>query len=242
GLAYIWRQPLIELMRRPLGQPLFYTSPTAGFNFVMELCLLAGFLLALPVLCYQLVRFIEPVFTQRLRGRDIVRLISTSSVLVLAGVAFGYYLSLPAALRFFTLVGSNDLRPLISADQYLRFLLSHLAIFAAAFQLPLLLLVINRFTPLDPRRLGRARRYVIVGAFALALIVPWAPDPLSQLILALPIIALYELSILLVRLSNRHRLTDLPPPPVIPRLKPAVPKPPQPPAKRRTGPVNLRDR
>jgi sec-independent protein translocase protein TatC len=244
--AYIWREPVIELMRRPLNQPLFYTSPTAGFEFVMQVCLLAGFLVALPVFCYSLIRFIEPAFGAGLSRRAIASIIATSLLLVAAGVTFGYVISLPAALRFFSLVSTPDLQPLISTDRYLRFLIGHLAVFAAAFQLPLIILTINYLTPLKVRALSKARRYVIVAAFGLAVVIPSAPDPLSQLILALPVIALFELSVLLVRRINARRERRLDPsfapPPSIPRLhsQPPPRKPPAKPAK--PGVIDLRNR
>jgi sec-independent protein translocase protein TatC len=229
-LAYVVREPIIAFLRHPLGQPLYYTSPTGSFEFVMQICLLVGFLLALPVLCYNLIRFIEPALSRPLSRRGIAGLLLASYGLSLTGAAFGYYLSLPAALHFFGLIGTSNLQPLISVNQYLSFLLGHLATFAALFQLPLILLFINRFTPLTPAHFSKARKFVIVGAFALALIIPAAPDPLSQTIIAFPIIGLYELSSVLVWLANarrrHHPVPEALPPPQ--RTQPPAHTPPAP--------------
>lgn len=204
-IGYLYRGELIALLQRPLGEKLFYTSPMGSFNFVMQLCLLVGFLIALPVLTFNLLRFIEPAFQRTFGSRTVVGVITASLALTIAGAAFAYYVSLPAALHFFGTVGTGSLQPLISIDQYFSFVLSYLATFAIVFQLPLLLLFVNRITPLGPGALRKWRKFVFVGAFAIAIIIPSAPDPLSQVILALPIILLYEISIALIWIANRKR-------------------------------------
>lgn len=203
--GYFFRSPIIAILQRPLGQDLFYTSPTGSFEFLMRVCLLVGFLVALPAIIYHLLRFIEPALPKHLSRRLITVVITASFGLMCAGVAFGYFISLPTALHFFNHVGDGDLKALITADRYFTFVVNYLGIFAAVFQLPLLLLFINRLTPLPPDKLGKYRKHVIVGSFVLALLTPTTPDPLSQLILALPVIALYEISIWLIWAVNRRR-------------------------------------
>lgn len=206
GIAgYVFRSPIIGVLQHPLGQDLFYTSPTGSFEFVMRICMLVGFLFAVPTIIYHLLRFIEPALPGILSRRLIATVIAASFALMTAGVAFGYFVSLPTALHFFNHVGEGDLKALITADQYFTFVVSYLGIFAAVFQLPLLLLFINRIKPLGPGTLGKYRKYVIVASFVLALLTPTTPDPLSQAILALPVIALYEISIWLVWLTNVRR-------------------------------------
>jgi len=243
GFGYVLRGPVIGLLEHPLGQTLFYTSPMGSFDFVMRICLLVGFLAALPVMVYQALRFIEPALPKTLSLKLVWGTVLASLGLAAAGVAFGYLVSLPAALHFFNQVGTGNLHALITADQYFSFVINYLCVFAAVFQLPLLLLFINRITPLGPHKLRRFRKYVIVGSFAIALISPSAPDPLSQIILALPIIALYEVSIVLVRLTNRGRFqaadhTPATVPAAPPPLRHPAPRPPRP----ALGPlIDLRD-
>jgi sec-independent protein translocase protein TatC len=204
-LTYVAREPIIKYLQQPLGQDLFYTSPTGSFEFIMQICFLGGFLLALPALLSHLLRFVEPAFRKGFSRGLIITLIVGSSGLTLAGAGFAYYVSLPAALHFFGAVGTGNLKALISIDRYFSFLVSYLAVFAAVFQLPLLLLFIDHIHPLDPPKMGKWRKWVIVGAFSIALVVPSAPDPLSQMFLALPIILLYEVSIGLIRLQRYRR-------------------------------------
>jgi hypothetical protein len=158
---------------------------------------------------YHLLRFIEPALPQSLSRRLVAAVIVSSFSLMVAGVAFGYFISLPAALHFFNNVGDGSLTALITADQYFTFVVNYLAIFAAVFQLPLLMVFINRIKPLGPTMLRKYRKFVIAGSFVAALFIPGVPDPLSQAILALPIIVLYEISIWLVWAINRRRV-DVP--------------------------------
>ncbi len=203
-LAYFGRGSIIHYLQQPLHEQLFYTSPTGGFEFVMQVCLLGGCLFALPTIVFHLLRFIEPAFEKKLSRRSILVLVVGSCLLTVAGSAFAFYVSLPAALNFFNQVGTSNLHPLISVNRYFNFVVSYVTTFAVVFQLPLILLLIDSAHPLDPPSLGRWRKWVILGSFAVALVLPSAPDPLSQLILALPMIILYEVSLALLRF--RHYL------------------------------------
>jgi sec-independent protein translocase protein TatC len=205
AVAYVFRLRIITFLQRPLHETLYYTSPMGSFQFVMQVCLLCGVLCALPVLLYNVLRFIEPAFTQKFSRRMVWGILGASLALTCAGAGFGYFVTLPVALRFFVTVGTAQLHPLISVNEYLSFILGYLMTFALVFQLPLLLLFINRIRPFGPGTLGKKRTIVYVGAFAISLIMPSSPDPLSQVSLAIPIISLYELSILLVRWQNRKR-------------------------------------
>jgi sec-independent protein translocase protein TatC len=205
GLGYVIRGGVIEVLRSPLHQALYYTSPTGSFEFVMRVCLLIGFLFALPTIIYNLLGFIEPAFSNKFSRTLVITVIFFSSLLTAAGVLFCYFVSLPTALHFFNSVGTDKLKALISIDQYFNFVFNYMATFALVFQLPLILLFIDFFTPLGPKKLGKYRKFVFVGAFAIALVIPSAPDPLSQVILAAPILVLYEISILVIRLRHRRR-------------------------------------
>jgi sec-independent protein translocase protein TatC len=204
GLTYLYRQRVIDFLQRPLHEQLYYTSPMGSFQFVMQVCLLSGLVLSLPILIYHMLRYIEPALGARLSRRLLLTVICASLGLAACGVVFAYYLTLPATLRFFTTVGTTSLRPLISVNEYFSFIAGYLATFAVVFQLPLLLLFINRLRPFQPGGLTRRRQHVYVGAFAVSLIMPSSPDPLSQVSLAIPIIFLYELSAFLIWQTNRN--------------------------------------
>ncbi len=208
--AYSFHKPLLEIVQRPLGQTLYYTSPTGGFSFLFKLCFVFGFIAALPIVLYQLFKFLGPLL-ERSHKLEITAFTLWSMNLAYAGVLFAYFISLPAALQFLAKFGDGNIQALITADEYFNFALAYLGGFAALFQLPLIVLFINRIKPLSPRKMMGAQRYIILGSFIAAAILTPTPDPVNQAIMALPAVALYQLSIAMVLIINR-----------VSRKKPAV--------------------
>ena len=202
--AYFWHNTVLGWLEAPLRQSLYYSRVTGAFEFIMQACLLAGLLVAAPVIVYQIIEFVQPALPRRLSRRIVLGTLIASALLIISGVAFGYYISLPAALAFLGGIDTAHLHPLIAADSYLTFVMNYLLVFALVFLLPLIMLLVDHITPLPPAGLAKARKWVIIGAFAAALILPVAPDPVSQILLAMPIVVMYEVSIMAIRL--RHRL------------------------------------
>ncbi len=205
GIAYGLRDRVIVWLQRPLGKTLYYTSPTGSFNFVLKIAMVVGIFVALPVAIYHLMRFIEPALPKRISSKMILATLSASFLLAFAGVVFGYYIMIPMSLKFFGGFSTAQVQPWISADQYLTYMINNLLIFALIFQIPLFTLFINRIKPLKPSQLLKYQRHVVVGAFAIALILPFTYDPITQFITALPIIVLYYMSVLFVAVSNARR-------------------------------------
>ena len=213
-LAYWQRTLLFTWLQRPIHSPLYYTTPSGAFQYVMLVCLATGAILATPIILYELLAFIAPAFaaTEKLR-RTAIRTIMTAFFLAAAGVAFGYIVILPVAFSFFSKFGSVGLHPLITASDYLSFTAGCLMVFAAIFQLPLVLYFIDRIKPIPPARMMRYQRHVIIGSLIIALILPFTYDPLSQFLIAVPIIVLYEFSIIMlwtVHLARRPRRVRTP--------------------------------
>lgn len=128
-----------------------------------------------------------------------------SYALACLGMAFAYFVSLPASLHFLTTFGdSGDIHALITANEYFNFVLTYVAGFAILFQVPLIITFTNRVTPLPPKKLLGATRYVIVLSFIVAAIITPTPDPMNQAIMAGPIILLYLLSVCIVTLHPKR--------------------------------------
>lgn len=206
GISYVLRVKVIRLLQRPLGATLFYTSPAGSFNFILKLSTLIGLFIALPVIIYQLVRFIEPALPVNIKKRVMATVISASFALALLGIAFSYLYMIPMSLKFFAGYSTDQIKPLISANEYLSYMLGNLIIFALVFQIPLIVLFINWIKPMKPTKLLRYQRHVIVGAFGLAIVLPFTYDPISQFIVAIPIIVLFYLSVGLLWAANRGRI------------------------------------
>ncbi len=197
AIGYRYNQQIIEFLVKPLGQQLFYTSPTGGFDFLIKICIFFGFLLAIPVIIYNIFRFIEPSVPGHVSFK-IWRLVIASILLALAGAAFAYYVSLPAALYFLNNFNSEQISSLISAQEYFNFVILYIGGFAALFQMPLIFLFINKITPLKPASLLKKQRTVILVSFLIAAVLTPTPDPLNQTIMAVPIIGLYQASVAVV--------------------------------------------
>lgn len=204
AIGYVLRTRVIKLIQHPLGAPLFYSSPAGSFNFIIKTASILGFMLALPLIVYHLVRFIEPALAKPMKRSMIVQLVLFSTILAGLGVAFAFFIMVPMSLHFFSTYSSASIKPLISADEYLSYVLNLIVTFAVLFQIPLVMLFINKIKPLRPRRLLKFQRYVVVGAFVLAVVLPFTYDPISQLIMAVPIIFLFYFSVLLIWWANRH--------------------------------------
>lgn len=204
AVAYVFHPSILAFLVKPLDKPLFYTSPAGAFDLVIRICLFAGFLFALPAFLYHLLKFLEPILPVTLQQR-IVWFLLGSCALMLIGTSFAYFVSLPAALYFLGEFGSPQVQSLISTDAYFSFVTRYLLGFGILFQLPLLLLLINAISPLSPRQLMRYQRFVIVVSFVLAAIITPTPDPLNQAIMAVPVILLYQVSVLGIWVINRRR-------------------------------------
>lgn len=217
-IGYKFQDQIIAWLVKPLGQQLFYTSPTGGFDFLIKICLFFGFLLAVPIIIYNFIRFVGPAVPQRV-SYSTVKILILSMILAFCGVAFAYYVSLPAALHFLNNFSNTQIQSLISAQEYFNFVMIYLAGFAALFQMPLIFAFINKVTPLKPKMLMKKQRIVILVSFIIAAVLTPTPDPINQSLMAIPIIGLYQTSIGVVWQENkrsdrrrfkngRHRVTS----------------------------------
>lgn len=201
-LSYKIYGQLIEFLTKPLGQPIYFTSPTGGFSLVLSVSLLFGFLFSLPLLVFHLYRFVEPVLPRH-SAKLLLIFITSSSGLMLTGIAFAYYVSLPTALAFLSGFGQGDAKSLITSSEYFTFISRYLLGFGLIFQLPVFLFLLNYISPLSIKTLILKSKYVLVISFIVAAILTPTPDPINQAIMGLPIIILYYLSIFVVFAYNK---------------------------------------
>src|SRR3954467_15652334 len=190
-----------HLILRIVNDPLHGRKPiTLGvaepFTTTFTLSAYAAILISLPVLLYQLYAFIIPAFTPNER-RVAMPLLLMVPFLFIAGVVFGYYVVLPAALKFLLHFNTDQFRVEIRARDYYSFVTTTLLACGALFQIPVGILALNRLGVVTPRQLRKNRRYAIVVIAVIAMLLPGV-DPVTMLIEMVPMIALYELSILLV--------------------------------------------
>lgn len=203
ALGYVYRDQVFDVLIRPLNRELYYTNPAGGFEFLVKVCLFVGFLAAIPILVYQLMKFLAPALPKNITYKTSKVMLASVSLAV-AGACFAYFVSLPAALHFLNNFSSGPINELITANEYFNFVMIYVVGFAALFQMPLILFFINKITPLSPKTLMSKQRFVILGSFIVAAILTPTPDPFNQVLMAAPMIMLYQSSIGVVWTSNRR--------------------------------------
>ena len=210
GIGYAIQQPLIKFLLHPAAdQQFIYTTPGGGLNFLIQVCIYFGIALSLPAIVYQILKFMEPLFKRRDQN-FIMQSTLFSAFLAVSGMAFGYYIGLPAALHFLSGQFQNDqVEALLTITDYLSFVTVYLTGAAVMFQLPLVLLLINRITPLSPKKLLQGEKWVILGAFIAAAIITPTPDMINQSIIAGPIILTYQVGVFLVWWQNKRSKRDI---------------------------------
>lgn len=202
-LVYIYHDFFIKLVMEPLhGQKLIYLTPTGGFSFIFMVTFYVTILLILPFLMYQIYAFLKPAIPASVKHVSI-KVILAATFLMALGATFGYLYAVPGGLSFLTGFASDYVTPSLTAESYLSFVLAYVFGIGLLFELPLLLLFWHWIHPLTPKKLLNSERFVIVGAFIAAAIVSPTPDALSQTIIAIPIIIVYQFGVVSVLLSIR---------------------------------------
>jgi sec-independent protein translocase protein TatC len=204
-VAFVVHERLIDALKRPLPEEHEkLTTLTVGEPFMtaMWVSLYAGFLLALPVILWQAWAFFIPAFEEG-HARMLRAFVALSAVLLAVGLAFGYYVALPAATTFLTGYDEQQYDILIRARDYISFAVKVMVAMGVVFQLPLFVVGLTRLGILSTARLRRERR---VGYFVVACIAVALPgvDPVTTTMEMIPLIALYELSIWLCVVLDRR--------------------------------------
>lgn len=203
----VW--PLKQAFPSGEGQLIFTKLPEVFF-VELKVALFAGFFVSFPVIANQLWAFVAPGLYAREKKAFLPFLFATP-VLFSAGAALAYFLVMPTAFKFFLGFGGEagglKVQALPSAGEYLGLVMQFILGFGVTFLLPVLVLLLHRAGIVTREQMVAARRYVIVGIFVIAAIVT-PPDPGSQIILAVPLLVLFEVSLLLMRLQEKAVAAD----------------------------------
>ncbi|MCI5211978.1 MAG: twin-arginine translocase subunit TatC [Candidatus Electrothrix sp. ATG2] len=194
-------QPLIEVL--PANKSLIFISYQEGFFFYLKLALVAGILLASPVIFHQIWRFIAPGLYQH-EKQLLLPFSVISTFCFLGGAAFGYFVVFPPAFGFLISYSSEFLDPMPAVSEYFSLALHLLFAFGGIFELPVFMVFLAKLGTIDAQLLAKNRKYAFLIAFIVAAIVTPTPDVVNQLLMAGPLVVLYEISIVAVRFFTRH--------------------------------------
>jgi sec-independent protein translocase protein TatC len=206
-------EPIVDILKSNGQEPdLIFTGLQQGFMVNIQISLFGGFILAFPFIGFQLWKFVAPGLYKKEKGAFLPFLIA-SPVLFFIGASFAFYVVMPLAFDFFLGFQQIDgvseasnvgITYLGTINEYLGLSMKFIIAFGICFQLPVLLTLMGKAGLVSSKGLGGVRKYAIVGILLVAAIVT-PPDVLTQIILFIVVYALYELSILMVRLVERKR-------------------------------------
>jgi sec-independent protein translocase protein TatC len=184
--------PLVLINLKPYGQLVLY----------MEVVLVGGIVLSIPNVFYQFWKFVEPGLMPSER-RYISWIVFYSSFCFLGGIVFAYFVMLPTALKFFAAFGTTAISNNIAINEYFSFVISVMLTAGIVFELPMVSFFLSKLGILTPAFMRKYRRHAIVLIFLIAAILTPGPDVTSQLLLGVPLLVLYEISILISKLAQK---------------------------------------
>ncbi|NLX83831.1 MAG: twin-arginine translocase subunit TatC [Clostridiales bacterium] len=197
---YVFNKPLVAFILQPVlarGIQVIATRVSESLMMQFKLSLVAGLVISMPVLNWEIWRFIGPALYPK-EKKAYWALLLTTITLFFVGVVFSYLTVFPLAVSLFYEAGEGIATSMWSVEGYFNFILSFVLPFGLMFELPVVIYLLARSGRVTAQGMGRARRYFILGAaVAAAILTP--PDIVSQILLLIPILALYEISVLIAR-------------------------------------------
>lgn len=177
---------------RPFGQLFLY----------MQIAIMVGIIISIPNIFYQFWQFISPALHKRER-KYLLSIVVFSSLCFLLGIAFAYFVMLPLALKFAAQFGSAAIKNQFAIDEYMSIIISVMLAAGLVFELPMISFFLSKLGILKPSFMRRYRRHAYVVIIIAAAFLTPGTDPVSQIILTVPLIVLYEISILISKLSQK---------------------------------------
>ena len=208
-IAYFFAEQLFQILVLPLkqnmkeGQQLIFTNLPEMFFAYLKTALVTGILASAPIIFYQLYKFVAPGLYRHERSL-VVPFVISSTLLFVGGSLFGYFIVFPFGFRFFLGFANESIQALPSVKEYFSFAVKLLFAFGLVFELPVVAFFLGRMGIVTPELMRRKRKYAILLTFALgAILTP--PDIVTQCMMAGPLIILYEISILVVRMAKKKK-------------------------------------
>ena len=194
--------PLMKVM--PKGGSLIFISVAEAFFTYMKVAFIAGLILVSPFVLYQVWAFVAPGL-YRNEKRYVVPFVFLGSFFFALGIFFGYFVAIPIGFKFLLGYATDFIKPMPSMKEYLSFSIKFLLAFGLVFEFPVVLLLLARIGVVDAKKLARQRKYAILLIFIFAAVMT-PPDLISQVLMALPLMGLYELSIILSKFFGKKSM------------------------------------
>ncbi|HLT23896.1 MAG TPA: twin-arginine translocase subunit TatC [Ignavibacteria bacterium] len=186
--------PLTIINLKPYGQ----------FTLYMQVILIGGIILSVPNIIYQFWKFIEPALMPNER-KYISGIVFFTSLCFIAGIVFAYFVLLPTSLGFFANFGTELISNQIDANEYMQFVISVCLLAGIVFELPMVSFFLSKVGILKPEFMKKYRKHAVVAILVIAAIMTPSPDVVSQIMLAIPLLILYEISIFICKAAQKKR-------------------------------------
>lgn len=196
--SYFYAPEIIEILTKPVGKKLVYLAPTEAFFTQLKVAFFTGFLIASPLILYQIWSFILPALKDK-EKKYLLVIAPLSFIFFIGGITFGLLIVIPYGIKFFLEFASANLEAMFSLSSYISFIISILIPFGLVFELPLMITLLVKLNLITSEFLTSNRRYVLVIIFLFAAILT-PPDIVSQAAMALPLILLYECSVIIAKI------------------------------------------
>jgi len=202
--AWIFIEPLVEVVllkpARDSGAILQNLRPFGQLFLFVQISIVVGIVATLPNLFYQLWKFISPALKKN-EKKYILAIVIFSTVCFLAGIAFAYFVMLPLALKFAAEFGTEAIKNEFAINEYMSIIISGMLAAGFVFELPMISFFLTKLGILTPAFMKKYRRHAIVIILVVAAFLTPGADPISQIVLAVPLVLLYEISIFISKIS-----------------------------------------
>jgi sec-independent protein translocase protein TatC len=203
AVTFNFSEQIITWIARPLPVKLAFLEPTEPFWVNMKVAMFAGMFLVLPVILYEIWAFVSPGLLPRER-KFALPFVVLSTLFFALGAAFALLVIVPFAVKFLVSYKTENLVATISVNRYVDFVLKFTLAFGLVFELPLGITLASRLGLVTPQFLARNRKYAILLAFVAAAILTPTPDAFNQILMAGPLILMYEAGIVAARVFGRR--------------------------------------
>ncbi|MDZ7624169.1 MAG: twin-arginine translocase subunit TatC [Ignavibacteriaceae bacterium] len=205
-VAWFFIDPLIEIVllkpARDANASLQNLRPFGQLFLYVQVAIIVGIVASLPNIFYQLWQFIAPALKKRER-KYILWIVFFSTFCFLAGIAFAYFVMLPLTMKFAAQFGTAEISNEFAIDEYMSIIISVMLAAGVVFELPMISFFLSKLGILTPKFMRKYRRHAIVIILVLAAFLTPGADPVSQVILAVPLVLLYEISIFISKISSK---------------------------------------
>lgn len=206
--AYYFIDEILNFITQAGGiEDFIFISPTEAFFVIIKLSLLTGLIGAMPFIFYQVWKYIGIALKKKER-KYLIYFGPLSYLLFLIGAAFAFRGVLPLGIKFLLSFSKQNITPMITLNAYVSFLGKMITAFGLMFELPVVILFLSKIGVVTPKSLKKGRKYAIVAIFVLAAFLT-PPDVISQIMLAVPVLAMYEISIWICIVVTKKREKEL---------------------------------